>query len=339
MNEANPVKGEALAVSTLLELANFSGVELTGHTVTLPFQSGAGTLKQAQVEPGFHISCWNMQLKDSLTVNRPARIPGQPRLFQLYFILTPDQFHIDGPSMARELRFNASMETLFESGDADFTYTFAPGKAAKVLVLQLHPDWLMNTFGQDDTSFARFLNKMVSEEKAFVFHEPVSLTLQQSLTEFHNHFISENRDRLYNKARALTLLSDFLYGLSLRSTLDNSPAAYYEEKIRAVEDILRQHLESQLPCIRTIAEKVSLSESTLKRYFHQIYRRSIYDYYLQLKMEHARHLLEEKQIAVKEVAYQLGYEKCSSFILMFKKFYSESPGFFRQKTLLNPGGV
>jgi len=139
MNEASPVKGDDLAVYTLLELANFAGVELTGHTITLPFQSGEGTLKQAQVEPGFHISCWDLQLKDSLTVNRPARIPGQPRLFQLYFILTPDQFHINGPSMARELRFNASMETLFESGDADFTYTFAPGRAAKVLVLHCTP--------------------------------------------------------------------------------------------------------------------------------------------------------------------------------------------------------
>lgn len=339
MNQANAVESEHLAVYTLLELANFSGVELTGHTVTLPFQSGAGTLKQAQIEPGFHISCWDLQLRDSLTVHRPARTPEQPRLFQLYFILTPDQFCIDGPSMTRELHFNSSMEILFESGDADFNYTFIPDKAARVMVLQLHPDWLVNTFGQDDTVFARFLKKMVSEDKPFVFHEPASLTLQQSLIEFHSHFISENRDRLYNKARALTLLSDFLYGLSLRSTLDNSPVAYYEEKIRKVEEILRQHLESQLPCIRSIAEKVSLSESTLKRYFHQIYRRSIYDYYLQLKMEHARHLLEEKQIAVKEVAYQLGYEKCSSFILMFKKFYRQSPGFFRQKTLLNPGGV
>jgi len=39
MNEASPVKGDDLAVYTLLELANFAGVELTGHTITLPFQS------------------------------------------------------------------------------------------------------------------------------------------------------------------------------------------------------------------------------------------------------------------------------------------------------------
>lgn len=102
-------------------------------------------------------------------------------------------------------------------------------------------------------------------------------------------------------------------------------------KMLTVEKMLDEHLDKSLPSIRNIAKDLALSESTLKRNFKQVFGTSIYNCYLQKKMQQARELLTENNVSVKEIAYKLGYEKPSNFIRIFKKHYSFSPGSFRKK--------
>ena len=92
----------------------------------------------------------------------------------------------------------------------------------------------------------------------------------------------------------------------------------HQEKMLMVEKILEQHFEKDLPSIESIAKRAALSESTLKRHFKLMFGKSVYEYYLEKKMEYAKRLLLEKPLTVKEVAYRLGYEKTSNFIHMFK---------------------
>ena len=99
--------------------------------------------------------------------------------------------------------------------------------------------------------------------------------------------------------------------------------------------MLEKYLETKLPPIPVIARKAAVSESTLKRNFKHVFGTSIYEYYLQIKMERARELFAEQPFSVKEVAYKLGYEKTSSFIKMFKRFYNFSPGELKRKIITN----
>ena len=117
--------------------------------------------------------------------------------------------------------------------------------------------------------------------------------------------------------------------LSTNETSENNVQVH--AKMLTVEKMLDDHLDKSLPSIRTIAKDMALSESTLKRNFKQVFGTSIYNFYLQKKMQQARELLAENNVSVKEIAYKLGYEKPSNFIRIFKKHYSFSPGSFRKK--------
>lgn len=110
--------------------------------------------------------------------------------------------------------------------------------------------------------------------------------------------------------------------------------AQVHAKMLTVEKVLDEHLNKSLPSIRSIARSLALSESTLKRNFKQVFGTSIYNLYLQKKMQQARQLLAENNVSVKEIAYKLGYEKPSNFIRIFKKHYSFSPGSFRKQQLV-----
>jgi AraC-like DNA-binding protein len=105
----------------------------------------------------------------------------------------------------------------------------------------------------------------------------------------------------------------------------------YYEKIKEAEAILLSHLQKSPPRISVIARTLALSESTLKRYFKLVYGKSIYEYYLNRKMELARTILLQNPRSVTEMAELMGYEKVSHFIEIFKKHHGCSPGSIRKK--------
>jgi AraC-like DNA-binding protein len=105
----------------------------------------------------------------------------------------------------------------------------------------------------------------------------------------------------------------------------------YYEKVKEAETILLSYIQKSPPRTCIIAKMVALSESTLKRYFKLIYGKSIYEYYLNKKMEMARTLLLENPFTVNEAAERMGYEKVSHFIEIFKKHHGCSPGSIKKK--------
>ena len=106
---------------------------------------------------------------------------------------------------------------------------------------------------------------------------------------------------------------------------------WHVQTIRLVEQRLVQSLEDMLPSQKQLAREFAMSESTLKRHFKAIYGKTMYEYYLEKKMELAKRLLQEKKMGVSQTAYMLGYEKVSAFINMFKKYHQVLPGSFNKK--------
>lgn len=101
---------------------------------------------------------------------------------------------------------------------------------------------------------------------------------------------------------------------------------HHLQTMRQVEERLLQSLEDMLPPQKQLAREFALSESTLKRHFKAVYGKTMYEYYLEKKMDLAKRLLQEKKISVTETAYRLGYEKVSAFIIIFKKYHKVLPG-------------
>jgi len=126
------------------------------------------------------------------------------------------------------------------------------------------------------------------------------------------------------KGRGLLISSLNQYRSPVNKRFENK--ILYHDKILMAEKLLEENLQGIFPGVDTIAKKVTLSESTLKRYFKTIFRRSLYEHYLELKMEHAKKLLFERRATVNEVASILNYENVSSFIETFKKHHGYSPG-------------
>jgi len=59
------------------------------------------------------------------------------------------------------------------------------------------------------------------------------------------------------------------------------------------------------------------------------------DYLIELRMDHARRLLEDTPYSIQDIAEEVGYSNAISFGRMFKKTVSLSPGEYREQARKN----
>lgn len=96
------------------------------------------------------------------------------------------------------------------------------------------------------------------------------------------------------------------------------------EAIYKSREILIQHIGDPLT-IKELSRKVAINECYLKKGFKEIFGTTIFDFYQQQRMEHAKYLLYEKSLSVTDVSALLGYSSISHFSAAFKKHTGLKP--------------
>jgi AraC-like DNA-binding protein len=188
-------------------------------------------------------------------------------------------------------------------------------------------EWLYTHLAGMEEKIEAVMEVLEGEELESIITETTQPVDDHLLSEMEFELNKPFINLLTLRSRALTLLANIINRLPGRN---RSPVpareAYYVQTIRLVEQRLVQSLQDMLPSQKQLAREFALSESTLKRHFKAIYGKTMYEYYLEKKMELAKCLLQEKRISVSETAYRLGYEKVSAFIIIFKKYHKVLPG-------------
>ncbi|MEP6512719.1 MAG: AraC family transcriptional regulator [Parafilimonas sp.] len=96
------------------------------------------------------------------------------------------------------------------------------------------------------------------------------------------------------------------------------------ERIYKARDILLQHIGEPIT-IKELSRKVAINECYLKKGFKEIFGTTIFDFYQQQRMEHAKYLLYQKSLSVTDVSALLGYSFISHFSAAFKKHTGLKP--------------
>jgi AraC-like DNA-binding protein len=94
--------------------------------------------------------------------------------------------------------------------------------------------------------------------------------------------------------------------------------------IYQAREILLQHIGDPIT-IKELSRKVAMNECYLKKGFKEIFGTTIFDFYQQQRMEHAKYLLYEKSLSVTDVSALLGYSSISHFSAAFKKHTGLKP--------------
>jgi transcriptional regulator GlxA family with amidase domain len=95
-------------------------------------------------------------------------------------------------------------------------------------------------------------------------------------------------------------------------------------KVLAIIELMEAHLAEPLSLVE-IADGVGLSRRQIERLFRQEMGRSPARYYLEIRLDRARHLLVQSSLPVVEVAVACGFVSASHFSKCYRELYARSP--------------
>lgn len=135
--------------------------------------------------------------------------------------------------------------------------------------------------------------------------------------------------------RAMALTSrcnDLVLELLAALSAVSAPAApllrTVQEQIQAAAGVLAEQIEEP-PTLLALARLVGLSETTLKRGFHQVFGTTVFGYLRARRMERAHALLKHGEATVLEAAARVGYSNPSNFATAFRRQFGVNPKEFQ----------
>jgi AraC-like DNA-binding protein len=315
---------------TLSQITTWLGSKPVKNVIHIDEFTINGSLLITELEQGFYIKAWDYQLKEDTKFYLRATDSNHPLVFMITYFFTPDSFYLDdGKKGAVQLRkINQLSNTLFTSNKTDFAFNVKASMPVKALDITFSYDWLMAQYS--DATKDRLSDVLFDEgDSQPAIFETFSIDDYKMISEIMDKAFNNDWDLIFLKSRVLTMVNTLIANiLSKNDVLSNKTPGYLPVLIN-VEKKLSSILHEKLPNLKEIAKEFSLSESTLKRQFKQVYGKAIYEYYLFKKMELAKRMLMENNMTISQVAYSLGYEKASPFIRIFKRQFGMSPGSLR----------
>jgi AraC-like DNA-binding protein len=291
-----------------------------------------GQVKKWHLEAGLHMRVWDLVFAEPVELRKQA-VPLHITTsgYSLLCILSPQSVALKSVNQHQQVNKVLERNIVLAPDTVNTELQFYAHSPVQLIDYQIAPFWFRNQPGFIHVS--KYFDERVVEHNGLpVLIEPCLKKDNLIAGKLFNLAASNNSNNHELLTLSGCLITDFLEKIA-RTGPDRSCSNIdmYYEKIMEAEEILLTYLHTSLPRLGNVAQQVALSESTLKRYFKLVFGKSIYEYYLNKKMEMARKLLLEKPLTVNEAAELMGYEKVSNFIDIFKKHHGYSPGTIRKK--------
>jgi AraC-like DNA-binding protein len=315
-----------------LQLSHEMNGELVGEDLLrVSGRLARGIVQRWHPEPAFSLRAWNLLFNQPVEFYKPGT-EGADKTYTIVFILTPEHCTWQQIGPHRQFSRPNTRSTLLIADTVPMDLEVTPHFPVQWIDVNVSAFWLAQQFQKANLPLETLWEKLSADNKPIVLIEPATATDNITVNALFEAAINANSDPHLIRNITIKLINSFLLH-ALRHRVQGVPATQdaHFEKIMEAEAILKAHLQKTLPNLNAIAHQVALSESTLKRHFKNIFGKSVYEYYLDKKMQLAKNLLLEKPLTVNEAAVMLGYEKVSNFIDIFKKHHGISPGSVKKK--------
>jgi AraC-like DNA-binding protein len=179
-------------------------------------------------------------------------------------------------------------------------------------------------------------NKTLADEVLLFTHAtsfsqlvPLCNRMRLVLDGLLNHNYSDTLENIFVNAQTQMLLLYSMDCMLGEKEIDVITCKFLangadREKIIKAREVLIEHIGEPIT-IKELSRKVAMNECYLKKGFKEMFGTTIFDFYQNQRMEHAKYLLYEKGLSVTEVSMMLGYSSISHFSTAFKKHTGLKP--------------
>ncbi len=180
----------------------------------------------------------------------------------------------------------------------------------------------------------RFADIIASGNVSLLSQEnlPISFAMHQCIRDVMHCGCEGGLKLLFLQSKCIELLS--LQAQMYEDAASRSPSRIYtsphdKDRIYQAREYLLEHA-LQPPSLTELAKIAGINEFKLKQGFRQVFNNTVYGYLSDYKLNQARELLVHGNIAIKEVADDLGYSSVQHFSNAFRKKFGIPPGKVRK---------
>ena len=141
--------------------------------------------------------------------------------------------------------------------------------------------------------------------------------------------IDKSESKITSQIRKKIILLQFIHELWKKGFIVENDTTGRNTVEKEMVSYIQQNYMGKI-LLREFGEQFHLSEKYISRYFKEHFHITLSQYVTYLRLEHAKQMLQETDISVREVAMQSGYQNISYFIRSFKKTYGVSPLKYRK---------
>ncbi len=290
------------------------------ESIHLPKIMGQGDIRAIHIRQGIHLYLFNQKPLQTIIIEAQKPdglleidflVSGQIRL---YGINRKD--YCDGASGKSCLTLSKPTSDFGLSKDCPTLYA----------VLYIHPDLLREEMDEGHILAKGLSRQMEGLQDTFNHLSSVTDSMHLVLKQILDCPYVNSLRRLYLEGKIYELLAMRLEQLITRDKSINSFRIGSQdiEKVEYAKELLVRQMESP-PSLIELAKQVGLNDFKLKKAFREITGTTVFAYLRGQRMEKARLLLEQGDMNVTEVTFQVGYQNPSHFAAVFKKQFGVLP--------------
>jgi AraC-like DNA-binding protein len=266
----------------------------------------------------------NATFNKSIIYNRLPEVEEEHYLVIISLTDGPTFTHLDN----REYRFKLSdnFSALIVPPSILSQMKAIKGEEVLLLTIVVGRKWIEdNIIGNDENSY---IQQLLNAGHPIPIVEQFNLNHRERIEKL---FYLRFRDKIQKLSCVIELISYLINSISRKkgynySLINSSDMKLILESCRIIEQNWKA-----FPSIKSLATQVKMGESNFKLKFKKVTGSSPYQFYLKIKMEKAKEMLQNSNNSISEIGYQCGYTNLSHFSRQFKREFGVLPSIIMQE--------
>jgi AraC-like DNA-binding protein len=106
-----------------------------------------------------------------------------------------------------------------------------------------------------------------------------------------------------------------------------------QQKAQLIKEILIRHIFQQRPpTLDQLARKINMNRRKMEEVFERRYGKSVYRYFLDIKMKRILRYVHENKLSLKEIAEKFSYSDQSALTVAFRRKFGSNPSRIRNES-------
>ena len=243
--------------------------------------------------------------------------------FNLLFLLSP-HIRLMASDCGRTFVFKKSQYILHYSPQENSAELWTENQEPlKYFHIQINYNYILHLIDpKSSKENADLLERMVRNHYMFLHKEsPPYMTVEMHmiLKEIISYSKKGTMQKLFVEAKIIKLLILIFDQFNEKNTIKEMPETPSTIK-RFVDENYHRNIK-----VEEIGKKIGINQNTIRKAFKAQYNITVSDYIAELRMLKAKKLIINKELMIKEIAIECGYEYVQNFTRAFKKKFGISP--------------